>query len=220
MGVLLIVPLILASLTRSGADARDVLCPADSGKKPQLIYTSHSKVQLFACGDIDENRMPREKLRRDREPVLMTRMSVYGFKNDGSPTPLFENDSDLRTFRVFVRNSGIEADELIAVGRKPAALFATVFSCDKKPCAAHVRCLRPFPNAQSVSISKKTLTDPSNAAAAEDHLRSIFRAGISGNSSSRRLFKSERLKDQLDGSLRDQYERYEEILKSYADLGC
>jgi hypothetical protein len=213
MGFRLVFSFVLSLLLAGQVSAKnDILCPAESDKKPLAVYLKNSKVAVFACGSVDENRAP------PPGKVWMTRINIYTLKDDGTPQPVLENESEVRNFFVNVEKNGIRADEIYIFDQTPQSIFSTYVNCESIPCGTKVRCSKPTKKFNLAAISRKTLTDAGDHA--DQHLRDIFRAGLSGDSKARSFFKNSTFKDSLDSFLRDQFDKYEQILKSYADLGC
>lgn len=192
----------------------EVFCPTETDKKPQMTFKKDSKTVLFICGEIDDSReTPPNK-------TWMTKIIVYAFKADGTPYSLFENDNPLRNFFASSDKNGLSIEEVHVLDQKPTPIFLTNIDCKKETCEVKTKCLRPFAHRSSTTISKKILVDSENFTRAESHLQSVFRSSLSGSPEARKLFHDEKFKEQLKSPLRDLYEKYESVLKSYAGLGC
>lgn len=204
---------VLSLLSAGQVSAKnEILCPAESDKKPLAVYLKNSKVAVFACGSVDENRAP------PAGKVWMTRINIYTLKDDGTPQPVLENESEIRNFFVNVEKNGIRAEEVYVFDQKPQGVFSTYVTCETNPCSTKVSCKKPPSKFKLAGISRKILSESPEQA--DEHLRNIFRAALSGDPKARALFKNTEFKNSLDTFLRDQFDRYEQILKTYSDLGC
>src|SRR5262245_22199257 len=132
MGRLLGLALLLAVLSAQAKN--EILCPAESDKKPLAVYLKNSKVAVFACGSVDENRAP------PPGKVWMTRINIYTLKDDGTPVAVMENESEVRNFFVNVEKNGILAEEIMVFDQKPEPIFSTYVNCESSPCSTKVRC--------------------------------------------------------------------------------
>ena len=189
----------------------DILCPAETDKKPLAMFIKNSKVSVFACGSVDENRAP------PPGKVWMTKINIYTLKEDGTPQAVLENESEVKNYFVNVEKNGIRAEEFILFDQTPQPIFSTYVNCDDQPCSTKTRCLKSPHKFKFSGISTKTLSQPEQA---EEHLRNVFRAGLGGDKKARNFFKNTNIKNALDSTVRDQFNKYEQTLKSYEDLGC
>jgi hypothetical protein len=208
----LVVAALFIFLNSKAAPGAPVFCPTESEVGPLLIYGKPAQATLFVCGTIDDTRAPNAKV------LSMTKFTIYGYKQDRTPYPVFDNDNEFRNFLISNEKDGMKADEFFVFDQKTAVLFSTIVSCTASNCSTKTKCLRPF-HGGSIVISKKKLMDK-DTDKADAHLREIFKSALGSVGSARAILKDKQFNEKLESPIRDLFERFQGVLKTYADLGC
>lgn len=192
----------------------NVFCPTESEKSPQLHFKRDNKTYVFVCGSVDDTRLAPSK------NLWLTQFTAYGFKADGTPQSLFENEDPNRNFLVSVSDSGVVAKEVLILNDKPESIFLTEIECSIKTCSVKNKCLKPYRKIQTLSISKSTVLDTEKLEKAESHLQKIFQSALSGAINARQFFRDEKLRESLESPIREIYDKYQSVFKQYSKLGC